>query len=361
MRGTEFNSDVEYNQTFHKVFEFLLGIVPTNAIYADHLQGILQQVWGNYTLPNITSTLMQLLQDDALITDENRDDAEQLLDYLSTVIFTLMQWNQGQTVTGKASEEAYNLVFEHDMNTYIAWALSTDDPAELYTDKDEYIRLVITGDVEVLLETSEYLYLGTVDTSGHLYMEEDKLTAEDLMAEDDTYQVDLAAKPLVHVTRKGETTIITLPRDRSFYAMMQLPKGVTEERAVSYYAQEYTIDSIVPTIGQLYFEMVTPETLGLFWAQGVEEEEDPGELFATAENSIDLSDMDARLLSTGFAQVENSSLYHWSIRQIFWMAVAAAVLVILLLLLVIVLIVRAVRKRRKLYPQGKQKKHRHLN
>ena len=365
VRGTEFNSSVEYNQTFHKVFEFLLGIVPTNAVYADHLQGIIQQVWGNYTLPNITSTLMQLLQDDTLITEENRDDAESLLDYLSTVIFTLMQWNQGQTVTGKASEEAYNLVFEHDMNTYIAWALSTDDPTELYTDKNEYIRMVITGDVDVMLETTEYGYLGSVDTNGNPYTEEDMLTRsiEVALVSDDMAQLDMDAKPRINVIRKGNQTIVTLPRDRDYLVMMKLPSGVTEDREVSYYAEEYTIDSIMPTIRQLHVETVTKDTLGVFWTQAEELPEEfnsPGRTLATALENIEVQAEDNQWAVKLLSKAENSNLSHLTIRQIFWMAVAAAVLVILLLILVIVLIVRAVRRRRKIYPQGKQK-NQHLN
>ena len=365
VRGTEFNSDVEYNQTFHKVFEFLLGIVPTNAVYADHLQAIIQQVWGNYTLPNITSTLMQLLQDDTLITDENRDDAERLLDYLSTVIFTLMQWNQGQTVTGKASEETYNLVFEHDMNTYIAWALSTDNPDELYTAKDKYIRLVIVGDVNVALYSPSDGYLGSIGPSGERFWDEELLQLEEQVPDDEKIVVKPEEKPLINAVRKGSQTIVTLPRDKDYMVYMMMDRdSEIKETTISYYAEEYTIDGIVPTISQIHYETVTTDKDALFCAQRVEdlaEDEAPGQLFATAEDSIDVSDVDARRLSTLFSEVENSNLYHLSIRQIFWLAVAAAVLVILLLILVIVLVVRAVRKRRKIYPQGKAKKNQHLN
>ncbi len=342
LTGMAFWNNTEINHTLHTIMDYLLGILPTSEVYAEHMQDIMLRLWADKSLPNLSSAVSQLMKDEELITDTQRLEIEHLTDYLSTVMYTTVadnltgaagsQWN---TRTGLTD----NIAHEHVPEVYVSWLFSVDDPAELYTDSLEYVRFVCSGDVTLYIDNEELRYLWQVKPDGTLSADIDRKTGE--------IPIPLEERPRIASLRAGKQQIIELPRDRDYYLLME----AKSDGNVIYFGTTYCVGQLHGTLDNVHLLTVSQDDL--FFAASPSTASSQLDRF-TGWSTISFDPWSAEMTYSPsvMALLEHSDVTHLTVSQLIAIAIAAGVLLLLLLAFIIYRI--ATRKKRKLRKQAKR-------
>lgn len=146
LTGESFWTNVGVNMELYLCFEYLLYLIPTPEVYTEHIQSIAVNIIGDTSLRNLFQQGMRLLQDKELVNDENRREAEELINTILRQAIDLVDdhgeikasWRTNATMAG-------NLAHEHCPEMYMSWMLSSDNPEEIYSGSQEYLRFVYQG------------------------------------------------------------------------------------------------------------------------------------------------------------------------------------------------------------------------
>ncbi len=201
--GTEFWNNVDLNIEFRVILSYLLKICPDTATYEKYLQDKLIEIWEDKSASNIISTLMDLATNPELINEDNIEEANGLLNYISYTLVDMIGggsilygWNSESTLLG-------NMAHEHTPEVYVSWMMATDNPDDLFSDNLNYTRLVVTGnvDVQVLMTTGDLIHELKVlsDASSNNIIEDIENTNYGLYME-----------------RRNGATILMIPNDDSY-------------------------------------------------------------------------------------------------------------------------------------------------
>ena len=144
--GQHFWTNGAVNFQLHNLIGFVNEVCPTQEIYVECLQDRIISMFQNRSPNNILKTISDLSNDERIITDENREVASSLIDYVVRLVFEIftesgeisMMWNPHTTMSS-------NLMHEHTQDVYIAWMLSSEDPSEIFTTKTEYTSVAFYG------------------------------------------------------------------------------------------------------------------------------------------------------------------------------------------------------------------------
>ena len=149
LTGLSFWNNPEINNTLRLVAQYLMEIVPNSKIYTNYLEAQLLDIWQDRSLLNILRKLFDLSEDENLINDENRAEANELLDFVSS---TLLMAATGVETFGFWEERATtsaNIVHEHTPDIYVSWLLSSDDPEDIYCDNGYYTIFYLDQPAEI--------------------------------------------------------------------------------------------------------------------------------------------------------------------------------------------------------------------
>ena len=154
--GIELWSNVEWETRLRVILNYLLRIVPNTAAYKEHMQEHIIDIWDDKSVRNIMEELMKIASDEDLINEENRSEANSLLTYLSYAIYGFAtQSNIDSRYRSNEATMAGNLSFVHASDVYMAWLFSNDNPLDLFSQRMDYLRVVIYGDVDVAILDGE--------------------------------------------------------------------------------------------------------------------------------------------------------------------------------------------------------------
>ena len=220
MEGSEMIINTDINYQLRILTDYLLMLFPDPAYYAETLQPLLVNIMAGNEDTDVSKDalqiLMQALREYSVDNTEHQDELKALLDYLETLINVyvlqgdLEDMPEGQWDSDFGIACLFN---EHFGSEYLAMLFASDDPAELYTDRMEYIRLVIDGKVEITISDGDKV-MKTVTTDGKEIVDGKE---------------DPSAFPDVNVL--NGKTVITLPADRSLDVTVRsdrwLPQTVT--------------------------------------------------------------------------------------------------------------------------------------
>ena len=217
-------NNVEWDTKSRIILNYLLKIAPSSEIYRDHMQEHMITIYQSMDPVTIMRELMAMAKDKELITADNMSEANSFLTYIA---YTVLGYSTGLDLVSKYSSDETglggNLVHEHTADVYLSWVFSTDDPSELYSDKMEYMRVVITGDVDVAIFGSDK-YEGLVKCVSADGTEEDTFTYENGL----TYTKQENG-PDIFMDRNHGQTIIVLPKDAAYNIVMRSNKKQTVE------------------------------------------------------------------------------------------------------------------------------------
>lgn len=202
----------------HTLMGCLLKMVPNQETYANHLQDRILNVWTSGSVITILKTLISISEDRALVNDENRREVNSMLDFLAfTMLEMMMEHGSLAESWNKRSGIAGNLMFDHTPETYLSWLFSDDDPDRIFSDRKEYTRMIIEGNVTVALvdadasDDTSYFHINAVDSSGKFL---DELNAG---TKETPEMIKVNREYSCGYMKAGEgKTMLILPKDKSF-------------------------------------------------------------------------------------------------------------------------------------------------
>ena len=229
--GADFWNNVELNAQLKTVLGYILKLSPTKDVYVGHLQDRIIQMYGERDALSLITNIIAMSRDPALITPDNVDEASALLDFVTAMAVEAVTRSGASSASWYSSASiGANLLHEHNPDVYLAWLYSSDDPADIYSDFDTYSRIVVQGDVSLVLYTGESLeFVQSMDASGNISRE----------LRDFERELEIEASqdhPDVFMLRAGDRSICVLPEDRQY----DLKIESNADQAVSMYLVDYS-------------------------------------------------------------------------------------------------------------------------
>ncbi len=217
MTGAEMVFNTEINYQIRTLIDYLLMLMPNAKDYAEHLQPvIIGLMTGDEEAEDALFILMKALDTYAMEDPDAGEELKEMRDYLGTLLNVYLlqgkpdrlppdQWDPEQGIM--------NLFNAHNPYEYLAMMEASDDPAVLFSDNTEYIRLIIYGSADIAVSDG------------------DKVLKQILA--DGKELVDGAENPRAFPEAHAEDdkVMITLPADRSYTVAVTsrsaLPQTVT--------------------------------------------------------------------------------------------------------------------------------------
>ena len=202
MVGTVMVRNYEINYQLRVLLDYLYLILNNSADYTEYLQPLLLDILTrDDETKDALQVLMEALQRFSVEDVRHREELEAMMDYLQTLInIYYLQDGIGQLPPDQWDPQfgIDNLFNDHLPFKYLAMMLASDNPEELFSDRTNYVRLVIYGEVDAEIREGDRL-LKTVLADGTELVE----------------GVEAPGSPPYVDASEGKI-VITLPADRSF-------------------------------------------------------------------------------------------------------------------------------------------------
>ena len=317
LTGLHYESNPETNRTLRSLLEYMGDICPTADDYVNHMQETVKHMMEHPNMLSIAVDFARLAGDRELITEENRETANELMNFILSVAWDVL--TRSGSIQKAWNDEGglfFNLFREHTPAVYLSWLFSSDDPAEVYSDAQRFRRVVVEGEVSLSLYDENGL-VQTLRADGSLEPAPQR-----------------AETPDVFMARVNKQSVAILPARSQLYLTGEGGGGPVTVYCVSY-------DLRAPSERSGW-------SLSLTGAEAERFRVDPDGNAANPAGykRFDRADLTARLQSeTGMLErIERMNVFRLS-----WMTILniAAALPLLVLLLLLFLIVRAAARRRK--------------
>ena len=180
----------------------LLEICPDSETFTAHLQNKLLSLWSSHSIPEVLHALIEIAEDPELITPENEETANCLLDFAQDTLVDYMLRSDTIGYYESRTTIGANIMHEHTPEVYIAWMFSEDDPNVLLADSFRFRRMIIDtlADAEIRdPETKEIIQ--TIDSRGN-----EVLFSDDIC---------------LFVSQAKGTMTLTLPGDRDYEVVLK--------------------------------------------------------------------------------------------------------------------------------------------
>ena len=219
--GLDFWNNVEWDTKLRVILDHILEFAPTTEIYTDHVQNVLISMWNDRSLNNVLNNMMTLANDEVLFSGENKEKANSFMTFL---FYTALGYATRSEMDSRYNNEdstlAGNVAHEHTPEVYLAWMFSTNNPYELFMDNLDYMRISITGDVNVgIVEELEFsadkVVLKYLKSNGK-YGTSMNYNGETRTCNSDTVDI--------FMDRDKDETIILLPKDHNFEIIIESNK-----------------------------------------------------------------------------------------------------------------------------------------
>lgn len=264
LTGLTFWNNAGINHQLHMIMAYLLSILPTSVDYAEKMQPVLLRVWPDKSIGNISRAMVDMMSDNGLLDEEGKGNMQNLLDYLSNVAYSqAVGYVTGKTSFNKSTGMAENLMHEHSPDVYVAWMFSQDDPQKLFTDKTQYVRLVLMGNARISLLNNDGFLFEIRPGKGVRMASDNEEYMENLVPGEQ--------QPLVSVETHGFQTVLTLPKDQAFILMIEPIRSGSFTYYGTLYGTERTqatmprLHSIDMEKGESYFVMSVEASQEFSW------------------------------------------------------------------------------------------------
>ena len=237
--GMPFWNNAEWDTKLRVLLNYLLKIAPTSEIYAKHLQDRVVRLWGDKSLENIMTVLMEIAEDKELINESNKSEANSLLTFVAySVLGYATRTSLDSVYVAEYASLVSNLAHEHTPEVYLCWMFSSDDPKEIFSSTLDYIRCVISGDtdVAVLTEIDGQDWLVTsMDDEGYF------TTAFEYRGEVFVWREECGD---IFMGREKDNTVIMIPKDRTYKIVTRSNKNQTVETRCDSITVGYTSSQV---------------------------------------------------------------------------------------------------------------------
>ena len=305
-----FNSEINYQ--IRTVLDYMLVLMPDSATYTQYLQPLIVDIM---TSSDGTKDALQVLLEalNSYSTDDPvaGEELKALREYLGTMIqvyvlrdglssFPTEMWNPEYGIL--------NLFNAHLPAEYLALMFTSDNPADLFSDSREFVRLVVYGDTD----------LSVFDSNGRPYTP--------------------------YTDKYKDKTVVTLPSDRSFTVNVVSKAPLIQ--TVSFTGLLFSADTVRAQADKLYSLLLNSgETAVIRTSAG-------GRIAEPAQgNYTDVSVFTDLIYSpTTIMRLENNSIVHLTISGLVNRLLLLIVILVLQMIASIILAVIRKKKGRKRNP-----------
>ena len=263
LTGIALWNNPEVNHRLRNVLSCLLELCPDADAYTKYLEGVVKDMWTNRTIVGMVGNLISVLSNQEMLNEKNQGAADVLvnlvvnsgIDLVGQMGSIRMKWNE-------AAGTIANMAHEHQPSTYLSWLFSSDDPAEIFTDRREYQRIVVVGDVNFscFCFTGQMMFLKTIGFDGEIRV----LNEEGFDSAD------------IFMARNDKSNVAVVPRDGLPYTVEILTKHGTA------------------TLNYLHYNVETLKPVEAWYADVVDKDD-----FYLSLSGIDLFDVDDDLEGLG--------------------------------------------------------------
>ena len=350
LTGMEIWNNPEINHRLHTFVSYLLKLCPDTAAYTKYLEDQLKNMWTNRTVIGLTGGLISLLSNENLITDDNRDEVDALVNLTFNMGINLIaQSGSIQLNWNRHSGPIANLMHEHLPSVYLSWMFSSDDPAEIFSDRLKYQRIIVQGNITLSCFDQEGQPFRTMDETGSVT----------------DSPMDPAAETRPFMMRSAPYSVIVVPEDAPY----DVGESTIEDEKVTVSIIDFDL-STLDVLSGFRFSLLQKKGLNTsleinalkqLLDMGLTLKEDEQPTFEELEDDevwIDeLDRFDTKLLySTRFVEsLEAANVFNISrIGLLNLIIITPIVLVLLLILIPTLLLLRRRKKKRAKNPQEKK-------
>ena len=220
MLGSAMVWNFEMNYQLRTLLDYLYLIVSTPAAYTTYLQPLILDIMTQSDeTKDALFILLEALQRYSLETEQQGEELKAMMDYLESVISVYYLQKGIDKLPADQWDPDWgtiNLFNEHMPFEYLALMFASDDPNDVFSNKTEYVRVVIYGDVEAEILEGEKV-LKTIQRNGTQLV--------------NGVEVKNTSSSVPHVDVSDKKLVITLPSDRSFTVRVRskalLPQTIT--------------------------------------------------------------------------------------------------------------------------------------
>ncbi|MBR2844145.1 MAG: hypothetical protein IKF00_02925 [Solobacterium sp.] len=194
--GISYWMNPDMNAQLRNLMDCMLNICPDVNTYREHLQDNLISLWEDHDALSVMSGLLKMAEDPILINDENRHDANVLMNQIAYLALDYLSSENSFRRYNTQASIGSNFLQAHTPELYISWVYSADDPSDLYSNYDVYSQLYVEGNTEVSISRNgelleKYAYVDEMDEDSYHYlsMHNDKITV--LVPRDKTYNISI--------------------------------------------------------------------------------------------------------------------------------------------------------------------------
>ena len=193
--GISYWANADMNNQLSVLMDCLLTVCPNVETYTGSLQKYLIALWEKHDVISIVSRLLEMSEDPVLINDENRLEANVLMNQITYMLLDYADAGNAFRRFNRDASVASNFVQTHTPELYVSWIFSADDEADLYSNSDAYTLLYVGGDSTVTLyrgeEKLEWLESGDREVASYHYLSvrNDKISV--LIPRDRDYRVSI--------------------------------------------------------------------------------------------------------------------------------------------------------------------------
>ncbi len=230
LTGIDYWYNEDANKTIRTILSYFLEIFPTAGIYSRCLQDKLIYIWENPTPTNVLRNLLDIANDPVVITDETRDLANSLLNYMTLLVYDYASSKSIFRKWNRAASAGANLLQAHTPELYVSWMFSADTADELYTKTRDYTTLYVDASAPVYLQKNGV----TIESIDPIFRyDEETGTHIELVPESER----TVPEENIYLTYNSDGVVATVPGDTDYTLYMESSEGDARFRVI---AVEYT-------------------------------------------------------------------------------------------------------------------------
>ncbi len=330
MIGSEMVSNSDINYQIRILLDYLLMLLPEPSVYEEYLQPILVDIMSHSDeTKDALLVLLEALQRYSGADKEHGKELQALREYLETLVNTYYlkgtlnnlppdMWDPGFGVA--------NLFHAHLAFEYLAMLYASDDPAELFSDNTEFIRLVIYGIVDAEILDGDNI-LKTVRSDGTEWVDGEE-----------------APYSFPDVICSKEKIVITLPSDRSFQVKVQSKSALPQ--TITYTGLRFSGHSVKAQEDDFYSYLMSNGDTAVITTSVNEKAIEP-----TTSTYTNISPILEQFYSpTTAMRLENNQVVHLTISGLVNKLLFIIIFLLVQMIVSIILAIRRVKEKRKRNP-----------
>lgn len=241
--GSPVRYNPQVNAQLHTLLDYALFYIRSAYAYKENFQNAVIELWQTRDFKSMLQNLAKQAGDLGNITLYQMKEFYYFLDYLCQVAYTSFRgqkFNPDDLFWDPGISIQENLMHEHYDSAYLAWIFASDDPTEILTTEPGYYHYTITGNVDVELFDSNGDFIEGIKSNGEITIDAESVRTPGVKGKE--------SGTILYASRDGSQTLIILPKDQNFSAMIYSPS----DQNIQCSLLEYSAGAIQANVRYIY-------------------------------------------------------------------------------------------------------------